>query len=75
MRRLHGFLHNTQQVLPQLAQVHLAAQRSTERLHGFGCIILTAVETAVNDGLDAMAQGLEESRNGEGRGDYRYWRL
>ena len=58
---LHGFLHNAQQVLPQLAQVHFAAQRGAEHLYGLGCIILPTVKAPVDELLNTMAQGVEEN--------------
>src|SRR6266702_6013512 len=69
MRWLHGFLNDIEQVLTQLAQVYLIEQGCAERFHDLDRSVLTAVETAVNDRLDAMAQGLEESSNSECR-DY-----
>ena len=67
MLRLHRVLHHGDEVFSQLGQVHLIAQRGAERLHDLRCIILPTVETAVNDGLDAMVQGLKQGRNDEGR--------
>src|SRR6266581_5314031 len=67
MRWLHSFLNDIEQVLTQLAQVYLIAQGCAERFHNLDRIILTAVETAVNDRLDAMAQRLEQGSNREGR--------
>ena len=67
MRWLHGFLNDIEQVLTQLSQVYLIAQGCAERFHDLDRIVLTAVETAVNDRLDAMAQGLEESSNSKCR--------
>jgi len=75
MRWLHGFLNDIEQVLTQLAQVYLIAQGCAERYHDLGRIVLTAVETAVNDRLDAMAQGLEERRDSECRSNDDHGRL
>ncbi len=52
MRRLHGFLDNRHQVLAERCQVHFLAQMRAEGCDGPGSIILAAVETAGNDGLD-----------------------
>ena len=66
---LHGFLDNAKQVLTQLAQVHFAAQRCAERLHGPGRIILATIEAAVNHALNPMTQGLEQGSDHQRRGD------
>ena len=55
MGRLHRFLHGCEQFLPQLFQVHFAAQPCTESLDDFGRIIFAAVEAAINALLEAMA--------------------
>ena len=68
MGRLHGFLDNPGQVLAQALQVHLMAQRGVESIQGSGCVIFAAIEAAVNQCLEAPAQRLEESCDGEGRG-------
>ncbi len=67
MRRLHRLLNDRHQVLAQVLSdpPHCAAcakggQRASR-------IILAAIEAAIDEGLDAMAQGLEERRNDEGR--------
>jgi hypothetical protein len=57
---LHRLLDHREEVLAQLRQVHLAAQRGAESRHRASGIILAPVEAPVDDGLDAMAQGLEE---------------
>src|SRR6266567_8378890 len=54
-------------MLTQLVQVNFVAQGGAEGCQGLGCIILAAVEATIDDGLDAMAQGLEESSNDERR--------
>jgi hypothetical protein len=69
MERLHRLLHHSQHLLAQLIQVHLIAQCGTEGCCDLGGTILATVETAVYDRLDATAQGLEESCNGQRRGD------
>src|SRR6266567_7365882 len=56
MGGLHRLLHHGHQLLARLSQVKLIAQRSTEGLDDSGRIILATVETAVNDGLEAMAR-------------------
>ncbi len=48
MGRLHRFLPGCEQFLPQLFQVHFAAQPCTESLDDFGRIIFAAVEAAIN---------------------------
>src|SRR5438874_2488149 len=67
MTGLHRFIDDREQILAQLAQVNFIPQRCAERLQRFSSIILATIETSVDDGLNASSQGLEESRNGEGR--------
>ena len=54
-------------MLAQLRQVNLVAQGGAEGCYSAGSIILAAVEAAINDGLNAMAQWLEEGGNREGK--------
>src|SRR5437016_3874684 len=49
MGGLHRLLHHGHQLLAQLSQVKLIAQRSTEGLDDFGCIILAPVEATIDD--------------------------
>src|SRR5205807_10573737 len=65
----HRFLHGCEQFLPQLFQVHFAAQPGTESLDDFGRIICAAVEAAINALLEAMAYRLDEGRDGQGGED------
>src|SRR5229473_6038244 len=67
MARLHRFLDHRYEMLAQLRQINLIAKCGTESRHRASSIILAAIETTIDDGLDAMAQGLEESSNDEGR--------
>src|SRR6266699_1730632 len=53
MGRLHRLLHHGEQLLAQLIQVHLIAQRGTESGGKLGGVILAAIEATVNLGLDA----------------------
>ena len=69
MGGLHGLGDHGDQFLSQLLQVHLIAQGGTESFQRFGCIVPSAVEAAINDPLDGMAQGLEEGRDHQCRGD------
>src|SRR6266699_6481491 len=69
MGGLHGLGDHGDQFLSQLLQVHLIAQGGTESFQRFGCIVPSAVEAAINDPLDGMAQGLEEGSDHQGRGD------
>src|SRR5437764_6660346 len=69
MRGLHRLLHRRHQFLPQLIQIHLIAQGRTESSKRPCRIILTSVEAAVNDLLDASAKRLEKGRDGQGGDD------
>src|SRR2546421_7725058 len=75
MRWLHGLLNVVEQVLTQLAQVYFTAKCCAESLQCPGCIILATVEATIDKRLQTMAQGLEESRDGERRGNNDDWRL
>src|SRR5256885_13395187 len=75
MRRLYRLLHDCQQMLAQGCQVHFMAQGGTESRHRASSIILAAIETVVDDGLEAMAQGVEERSDGQRRGNNDDWRL
>ena len=66
MRWLHGFLNDMEQVLTHLAQVYFIAQGCAERFQYLRRIILSAVEAAVDDALNTVAQGLEEGGNDKG---------
>src|SRR5216683_6379482 len=71
---LHRLLYDHQQLLAQLVQVHLLAQRCTESCYDLGCIILPSVEAPVDDPLDATAQWLEQGVDGQ-RGNDQHHRL
>jgi hypothetical protein len=64
---LHRLLDYRNKMLTQLAQVQFIAECRSERFQRFGTVILAPVEATVDDRLDAMAQGLEECCNDEGR--------
>ena len=66
MRWLHRLLHDSNQLLTQLVQVHLIAQRGTEGSYDFSSIIFATIEVAVNDVLEAPPQRLGEGRNHQG---------
>ncbi len=69
MHGLHRLLNDRDQVLAQLAQVHLIAQGGTKGLQRLSRIVLAAVEAAVNELLDASAQRLEQGSNRQRGGD------
>ena len=62
MRWLHRFLHHGQQLLAQMVQVNLVAQRCAESGQNLGGVILAAIEALVNDRLDTLAQGLSDEK-------------
>src|SRR6266550_4757547 len=64
---LHSLLNDCYELLTQLAQVHFISQRGTESGKGDGGIILSTVKATINDSLNTMVQGLEQSGNGECR--------
>src|SRR5215471_18888320 len=66
---LHRLLHHRQQALAQLVQVHFLPQGGAESCHGLGGVILAAVETAIDDRLDTLAQGLSDEKGDEGGED------
>ena len=55
VRWLHRLLHHCYQLLPQLVQLDLVAQRGTKSRQGLGCVILAAIEAAINNLLDTTA--------------------
>ena len=66
---LHRLLYHCEQLFAQLRQVELVLQGRTEAgQHSFR-VIFAAIEATINDGLDALAQGLEESRDDQRRDD------
>src|ERR1700686_764786 len=67
MARLHRLPDHRHQMPPQLLQVHFIGQGGPKLRQRPSRIILAAVEATIDDGLNAMAQGLEESSNDEGR--------
>src|SRR6266568_1730741 len=69
--RLHRLLHDGQQLLAQLLQVHFLAQGGAESCHRLGSVIFAAIEAPVNDPLDTTAERLEQqgdSQRGEDDG-------
>jgi len=69
IRWLHGLLDDGYQMLAQSCQVYFLAQGCTESCQRPSGIILASIETAVNNGLNAVSQALKESCNDE-RGDH-----
>src|SRR5260370_25195187 len=67
MGGLHRLLDHCYEMLAQLRQINLVAKCGTESRHRASSIILATIEATIDDGLDAMAQGLEESCNDERR--------
>ena len=66
---LHRLLHDSQQLLAQLVQVHFLAQGGAEGCHRLGGIIFAAVEAPINDPLDTLAQRSEQGCAGQGGDD------
>jgi len=69
MGGLHCLLYDRHQLLAQLVQVHLLAQRLTEACHDPGCVILAAIKPPIHQPLHALAQGLEQSGDEQGGDD------
>src|SRR5436190_16993291 len=69
MSWLHRLLDHRNQLLTQLAQVHLTTQHRAECGNCSSSIILASIEALVNDRLDATSQRLEESCDYERRDD------
>ncbi len=67
MRWLHRFLNNRDEVCTQLIQIHFVAQGCAKRLHNLRRIVLPSIESAINDTLDTMPQGLEDRGDNERR--------
>src|SRR5690349_10811433 len=56
-------------MLAEAGQFDFLAQRGGEGIQRFSGVVLAAVEAAVNQRLDATAQGLEERGDEQGGGD------
>src|SRR5919112_3940008 len=67
--RLHRLPHYVHQFVIQRLQVRLIPQLCSEGLQGLSCIILPAVEAAVNEALHPPTQRVEQGGYGE-RGGY-----
>src|SRR5829696_9460910 len=65
---LHRLPHHPHQVVVQRLQVRLVAQLLAESFEGLRRIVLAAVEAAVYEGLDTMAEGVKQGRDNEGGG-------
>ena len=65
MGRLHRLFNHHHQLLAQLAQVYLMAQRGAESGNYPSSIILAPVKAAVDDSLNTPSQGLEQGSNGQ----------
>jgi hypothetical protein len=65
--RLHGLVHDRQQLAAEGVEVDLVAQAGGERLDGLDGVVLAAVEAPVHDLLDAAAGRLEQGGHGQGR--------
>src|SRR5438105_1333892 len=63
MRLFHRLLYDSQQLFAQLLQVDLVAQHSGECGKRMSCIVLPAIETAVNALLNTSSKRLEECRS------------
>src|SRR5258706_2899668 len=70
--RLHRFLHHCYQVFAQAGQVYFVAQRRAKGGQRPCSVVLAAIETTVDDGLDTTTQRLEQDIDSECRDDNRY---
>src|SRR5215213_10508891 len=66
---LHGLPDYTFQITAQRFEIRLVPQLRGEGFQGLLCVVLTAVEAAVDEGLDAPTDWVEERRYREG-GDH-----
>jgi len=64
---LHGLGYHRQQLGAELLQVGPLASCGGKTLDGSHGVVLLAVETAVDESLDAPAEGREQCGNGQGR--------
>ena len=59
-------MHHLEQVIAQLVQVHFLDDRRGESLEGKFCIIPLAIETPVDEILDALTQRSKQSGDRQG---------
>src|SRR5712692_1267638 len=67
--RLHSFLYYRYQFFGQCVQVHFFTQSSAEGLQHKRYVVPAAIETAIDNGLDAPFKGLEQSNDRQGSPD------
>jgi hypothetical protein len=73
LARLHGLLHDGDQLFMQGVQIHLLPQRGAEGGYHFTGIVLPAIEAMVDKVLKTVPQRLEKGRNCQRRGDDDQW--
>src|SRR2546421_8245528 len=61
MRWLHRLVDHYQQLFAQLVQINFTAQGSAKGSQRLLRVILMSIETAINEVLNSVAQGLNES--------------
>src|SRR5829696_3234230 len=64
---LHRLLHHAHHFVAESLQIRLVAEPRGERFEGLYGIVLVPVEAAVDEGLDASPQGVEQGRDRQRR--------
>ena len=67
--RLHRLPYHSHQILLQRLEVRLVPELDGEGFQGLLCVVLPPVEAAVDEGLDATSQRVEQGSYRKGRDD------
>src|SRR5215210_2259031 len=70
MLRLHALPYHGNEVTTEGVEVRLLPQSGSETFQRLTGVVLPAVETRIDEGLDAPPQGVEQCGDGKGRDDY-----
>src|SRR4051794_1826457 len=69
MCRLHGVLDYGQEMIAEVGEIDFLTEGGGEAIEGANRVVFVSVKAAVDQSLDAAAQGLEECGDHERGGD------